>query len=153
MGGADAVDGADGMYGWMSSLPTDIIAFFGLVVVVWGAIALRTKLSEVHHQVVNDHGVNATNLRDDIDGIAKTLQAIWGRVGSIDALIIQTLTEVSGVRTELHDERQRSIGTDEALHRMLINYVTTGHIQSVRLPAPSPPTVGDRPTTPPPMPD
>lgn len=104
------------------------------------------KVSEVHEQTVNDH-MNKTNLRDDLDETRDATIATHDGVSEIRNIVrdIQerqmaqgrelggmrvdmtgvradmtgVRTDLTGVNQRLHDERERSIRTDEQLWRAI----------------------------------
>lgn len=119
-------------------LPTTIIGLAGLVIlvvvpVVGGLMRLRLQqsiasqqLREVHEQTVNDHA-QKSNLRDDIDLIRDIVRDIQDRqiaqsrdITGMRADITGVRADITGVSQELHDERQRSIETDQQLWQAVL---------------------------------
>lgn len=108
--------------------------------------AANRKITEMHEQVRNSHP-QQPNMRDDLDTTRDTASDIHAivrdmqdrqiaqdaKLGTkLDALradlradITATRADINGVRTELHDERERSISVDASLWRA-INSRTPG---------------------------
>lgn len=105
-----------------AEFPTTIIGLVGLAIVTIGGIVhLRIqqsvqgrKVSEVHEQVRNDHG-SQPNLRDDIDDIRGIVRDIQDRTIASERDVTGMRLDVHGLRQELHDERDRSISTDDRI--------------------------------------
>lgn len=124
----------------LEHLPTDVIALMALIAMVWGTIVIRLgqrdhdkKLKEVRTQVVNDHPLDGPNLREDVEEIKKaseaalkSSEATLARLVANEDWIRGVYTRVESIGRELHDERQRSINADTALHQLVARHYAAG---------------------------
>lgn len=80
--------------------------------------SISRKVDGVHDQVHNRHPPD-TNLREDIDKVRDIVQDVQGRTISQGKDIGFIRRELTSLRVELDDERERSITVDNHLQRRI----------------------------------
>lgn len=101
-------------------LPTTAIGLAGLIVVTlaglikfgWEQRGQTKTLTGIHEQTHNKH---ETNLRDDLDDVIKDLREGLDMLRDIQTRMFALEGAMSGMRFELHEERDRAISADKQL--------------------------------------